>query len=88
MLVHPDATFVRSRDLKKKSSTISSLEKEGTAGSPKPRGEDSRDQVTGGNVGKRPKSPGKGPWDSYFNPPSSIPRRRAWNTGWISYETP
>lgn len=72
VLAQPDAMLTRTKkDLKKKSSTISSFEKEGAVGISKPRGEGSLDQVTEGNAGKQPKSSGKGSGDRDLNRPSS-----------------
>jgi len=74
VLAYPDAMLTRNKkDLKKKSSTISSFEKEGAMGIQKPRGEGGHDQVTEGNAGKQPKSSGKGSWDRDSNLPSSAP---------------
>lgn len=70
-LVHPDAMCVRSKkDLR--SSTMSSLEKGGSPGLPKPRGEGGHDQATEDGNKKRPKSCGKGSGDRNTNPFSSI----------------
>ena len=76
VLAQPDTMLTRiKKDLKKRSSTISSFEKEGAAGISKSRGEGSLDQVieTEGNAGKQPKSSGKGSGDRDFNRPSSAP---------------
>jgi len=75
VLVQPDTMLTRNKkDLKKKSSTISSFEKEGTVGIPKPRGEGGHDQVTEGNAGKQPKCSRKGSGDRDFShsPPTTV----------------
>lgn len=73
VLVHPDAMFVRNKkDLKRRSSTLSSIEKDGTAGIPKPRNETGQDQATEDSGKKRPKNSEKGSFgDRHVNPSSS-----------------
>jgi len=73
-LTHPDARPARNKkDLKRSGSTISSLEKDGTAGTPQLRGEGSQDQATEDNGRKRPKNSEKGSGDRNTSPSSSTP---------------
>ena len=73
-LTHPDAKLARNKkDLKRSGSTISSLEKDGTAGTSKLRGEGSQDQTTEDNGRKRPKNSEKGSRDRNTSPSSSTP---------------
>ena len=65
VFVQPDAMFVR----KKRSFTMSSLEKGGTMGTPTLRSEGSHDQIIEDSGRKRPKSSGDGKHD----PPSPTP---------------
>ena len=69
VFVQPDAMFVR----KKRSFTMSSLEKGGTMGTPKLRSEGSRDQIIEDSGRKRPKSSGKGSGDGNHDLPSPTP---------------
>lgn len=60
-LIIPDPTTGKSKkDLKRRSSTMSSLEKDGTPGSTNPRGETGHNQTPEVLGKKRPKSAGKG----------------------------
>ena len=72
VFVYPDAMLVRNKKDMKRSSTVS-LEKDGTAGTPKLRSEASRDQVTEESGKKRPKSSRKGSVDGNLIPSSSTP---------------
>ena len=73
-LTHPDAKLARNKkNLKRSGSTISSLEKDRTASTPKLRGEGSQDQATEDSGRKRPKNSEKGSGDRNTSPSSSTP---------------
>lgn len=68
-LTHPDTMHLRN----KRSATLPSLDKDGTAGTPKPHSNGNQDQIIEGSGKKRPKTSEKGSGDRNTNPVPPIP---------------
>ena len=69
VVTHPDTMRVRN----KRSGTLSSLDKDGTTGTPKSHGKGNQDQAIEGNGKKQPKTSEKGSGDRNTNPLTPIP---------------